>query len=138
MINREKRVAKKITNLLNKRGFLVEQHNSKSSKSIYLRIDKGAIPSIRISDHKGYNNDNCKFNVIRNYKGAKKEVLDNRVIRYYNFNNIGRLISDVELERNSRIIIIGYSRYNEMLREKENNRKRPIKSHYYRDYQRAA
>lgn len=123
MISKEKRMAKKITKFLNRRGFLVEQHNSRTSKSIYLKIDKGAIPSIRISDHKGYNNDNCKFNAIRNYKGVKKENLDNRVIRYYNFNNIGRLITDIELERQNKVIIMGYSRYNEILREKEKNNK---------------
>ena len=51
-INKEKRLAKKVTTLLNKRGFIVKQHSSRTSKSIYLKIDNGAIPVIRISDHK--------------------------------------------------------------------------------------
>lgn len=130
MINKEKRIANKIADMLNKRGFVVDQHKSRSSKSIYLKIDKGAIPTIRISDHKRFNSDNCKYNVIRKYNGVRNEVINGRTKKYYNFNNIGRLITDIQLERSEKIISIGYIRYKNMLEGKES--RKDIKSNYWR------
>ena len=123
MINKEKRIAKKISYLLNKRGFIVKQHNSKSSKSIYLKIDRGVIPTIRISDHKRLNNDNCKYNVIRKYDGVRNELINGRVKKYYNFNNLSRLITDIQLERSEKVISLGYSRYRDILKGKNNTKK---------------
>lgn len=110
-INKEKRLAKKVTMLLNKRGFIVKQHRSRTSKSIYLKIDNGAIPAIRISDHKRLNADNCKYNIIKNYKGPKNEIIKGKIKKYYHYNNLGRPVTDIELERNSKIMSIGYSKY---------------------------
>lgn len=118
-INKEKRLAKKVTTLLNKRGFIVKQHSSRTSKSIYLKIDNGAIPVIRISDHKRLNDDNCKYNVVKDYKGPKNEIVKGRIKKYYPYNNLGRLITDIELERNSKIMSIGYSRYRNILEGKK-------------------
>ena len=36
--NKEKKFAKRLISLLNKRGFIVKAHKSKTSKSIYLKI----------------------------------------------------------------------------------------------------
>lgn len=118
-INKEKKLARKIKQLLNKRGFLVKEHISRTSKSIYIKVDNGAIPVIRISDHKRINNDNCKYNVIKNYKGLRYELINGKIKRYYNYNNIARLITDIELERNSKILSIGYSRYRNILEGKK-------------------
>lgn len=120
-MNKEKRLAKKIKELLNKRGFIVKDHCSKSSKSIYIKIDNGAIPVIRISDHKRLNDDNCKYNVIRNYKGSKNEFINGKMKKYYNHSSIGRLITDIELERNAKILSMGYSKYKNILRGKKTN-----------------
>lgn len=135
MINKEKRIAKNITKILNKRGFLVKQHKSKTSKSIYLKIDNGAIPAIRISDHKKLNNDNCKYNVIKNYTGIRKELVKGKIKKYYNFNNLGRLITDIEIERNTKILTIGYSRYKRILQGKE---KRKINYNNFSKYDNVA
>lgn len=118
-INKEKRLAKKVTMLLNKRGFIVKQHSSRTSKSIYLKIDNGAIPAIRISDHKRLNADNCKYNIIKNYKGPKNEIIKGKIKKYYRYNNLGRLVTDIELERNSKIMSIGYSKYKNILEGKK-------------------
>ena len=77
--NKEKKFAKRLVSLLNKRGFIVKAHKSKTSKSIYLKIDNGLIPNVRISDHKRYNDDNCKYNVIRKYDGPKFEIVKGRL-----------------------------------------------------------
>lgn len=127
MINREKRFAIKISRELNKRGFLVEQHNSKSSRSIYLKIDRGSIPTIRISDHKRLIDDNCKYNIIRKYNGPKEEYINGRRKKYYTFKNINKVIMDIEFERNRKILSIGYIRYTNKLKNKiEYNKRRAI------------
>lgn len=115
LMNKEKKIARKIIELLHKRGFIVKQHCSKTSRSIYIKIDNGLIPSIRISDHKRYNDDNCKFNLIRDYDGLRYEIIKGKVKKYYKYNHIARLITDIELERNSKVLTMGYSKYRNML-----------------------
>lgn len=120
LINKEKQIARKIVLMLNKRGFIVKKHYSKTSKSIYIKIDKGLIPAIRISDHKKYNNDNCKFNIVKNYYGLNTEIVKGKVKKYYRYNNIARLIADIELERSNKILSIGYSKYRNILLNNKN------------------
>lgn len=116
---KEKRLADKIVNILNKRGFIVEVQYSKKSNSIYLILDNGACPGIRISDHRNDYNK-YKFNVIRNYVGKRTEYIYGQIKSFYNFKSIGRLIMDVESERSTRIIKFGYSNYRKT-RDKKNN-----------------
>lgn len=117
-LKKERRLANKITNILNKRGFIVEMQFSKRSNSIYLILDNGACPGIRISDHRN-DYSKYKFNVIKNYIGKRSEYLNGQVKTFYNFKSIGRLIMDVESERSTRIIKFGYSNYRK-IRDKKN------------------
>lgn len=117
-LKKERRLANKITNMLNKRGFIVEMQFSKRSNSIYLILDHGACPGIRISDHRN-DYSKYKFNVIKNYIGKRSEYLNGQVKTFYNFKSIGRLIMDVESERSTRIIKFGYSNYRK-IRDKKN------------------
>lgn len=107
---KEKRLADRIVSILNKRGFIVELQYSKKSNSIYLILDNGACPGIRISDHRNDYNK-YKFNVIRNHVGKRSEYINGQIKSFYNFKSIGRLIMDVESERSTRIIKFGYSNY---------------------------
>ncbi len=109
--SKEKRVANKIREMLYRRGFKVETKISKNTKSIYLKIDNGAIPTIRISDHEKIGNNGCKYNVIKNYTGVKSEFIKGRIRKYYQLKNIGRLIADIETERSNKIMKIGYYDY---------------------------
>lgn len=121
-ISKERRIANKIENALNKRGFIVDIRAAKNSKSLYLKLDNGACPGIRISDHKKVfkNKTKYKFNVIKDYKGNRTEFNNGQFNKFYNFNSIGRLISDIEIERSNKIINYGYSNYRN-IRDKENN-----------------
>ncbi|HJJ12566.1 MAG: hypothetical protein ACLSW4_02450 [Clostridia bacterium] len=109
-LGKEKRIANKIREMLNKRGFVVKMKISKKTKSVYLKIDNGACPTIRISDHKNYKT-NSKFNVIKNYEGKRFELHNGKTRIFYNFNMLGRLIADVENERSNIILKYGYTRY---------------------------
>lgn len=110
IVNKEKRVAKKIQELLNKRGFIIEMKAAKHSNSIYLIVDNGACGVIRISDHKN-KTTKCKFNMIKDYQGMAKFYNGEMIKLFYNFKSIGKLIADVEIERSNRIIRSGYDSY---------------------------
>lgn len=58
------------TELLN-RGMIIHRYNAYSTNSIYLKLDWGAMNSIRISDHKGYDHLSYRYNVDAHYKGTK-------------------------------------------------------------------
>lgn len=118
LISKEMRYANKIKGLLLRKGFIVKTQMSKNTKSVYLKIDNGACGVIRISDHRNPKSA-FKFNVIRDYKGRKRERINGKVVYYYNFNNISRLLADLELERSDKVIKYGYSNYRK-IRDKVN------------------
>ena len=121
-MNKEKKMAKRIVQYLNKRGFIAKEHHSRTSKSIYIKIDNGVIPVIRVSDHKRVNDGNCKYNVIKNYKGPKYEIVKGKMKKYYTFKNLANLITDIELERHNKIMTLGYSNYRNILEGKKTGR----------------
>lgn len=112
-ISKEKKMGKKVKTLLNQRGFIVDMKCSKHTNSVYLRLDNGACRGIRISDHKKISKykSSYKYNVINGYQGARCKIIGGQLNYYYNFNNIGRLVSNIETERASKIIKYGYSNY---------------------------
>ena len=130
-ISKEKRIAKKIKEMLNKRGFIVNMQVSKDSKSIYLKIDNGACGKIRISDHKN-NLTSCKFNMIKDYSGRRSEYKNGVFKKFYNYNSVGRLVSDIEIERSNLITKYGYNSYRRIRDKKKTN------SYYYNFHKKAA
>ena len=115
--DKEKRVANKIKEMLNKRGFTVEIRASKHTKSVYLILDNGACSSIRVSDHKSYNKKS-QFNVIKEYVGKRCEYYKGRKKLFYDFHMIGILIADIESERSNKMLAYGYTKY-KAIRDKE-------------------
>lgn len=115
--NKEKKIANKITKILQMRGFIVEMQVSKKTNSIYLKIDNGACEGIRISDHIN-NLTKYKFNMIRNYHGRRSELSNGKYKLFYSFTNTGRLINDLEVERSNNIMRNGYYNYRK-LRDKK-------------------
>ena len=110
IISKEKRIAKKIKKILNERGFIIKMQVSKKSNSVYLILDNGACEIIRISDHKNPKTK-CKYNLIKNYHGKRYEICNGQLKKYYNYKNIGKLISDIEMDRSDKIIKHGYTKY---------------------------
>ena len=126
-ISKEKKIAKKIREMLNERGFIVNMQISKKTKSVYLKVDNGACGKIRISDHRN-NLTSCKFNVIKNYNGKKSEYTNRVFKKYYNYTSqsVNRLVSDIERERADFIMLYGYKNY-KLIRDKNVN---TYHSHY--------
>lgn len=109
-VSEEKKVADKVKARLYEKGFKVYYQFSKNTKSIYLKVDNGACCSIRISDHKNYKT-RSKFNMIKNYKVKRTNYKNGIQKRFYNFNMLDSLISDVEAERANKIFSYGYIKY---------------------------
>lgn len=71
---------------LKKEGIVIQRYNSKSTNSIYLKLDYGVLNSIRISDHKGKKHLNYKYNILTvcPYPIATKNNTNyGEIVRYY-------------------------------------------------------
>ena len=76
---------------------------------------------IRISDHNGKVKYKYKFNVIKGYRGPQK-VNDKGYKRlYYNYENMDKLISDVEIERKNKILRYGVMAYKDYMKRNSKN-----------------
>lgn len=117
----EKQIANKIIPKLLDLGFILHRYDSYSTSSIYLKLDYGICCGIRISDHHGIVKYRYRFNLIKDYKG-NKVVRDNGLIRfYYTFNEINKLIKDVQAERKSKIQKYGIIKYKQLIEREAKN-----------------
>ena len=75
-------VARFLEKNLIKNGIIVHRYDAHSTNSIYLKLDWGALNSIRISDHNGKKHLSYKYNVIKDTQVGnwKKE---GKFWRYY-------------------------------------------------------
>lgn len=69
-----KEVAKILTKKLVDLDFIVHRYNSKTTSSIYLKLDYGLACGIRIADHKGKEKYRYRFNVMKDYKDDKAVI----------------------------------------------------------------
>lgn len=114
--NQEIEISNEIIEKLKEKGFRIHKYYSKTTKSIYLKIDFGVCYGIRISDHKGKKKYKYRFNLIKQYKGPKQVVDDGDIRLFYNYNNIGELIKDIQNEKISRIKKYGIYNYRKFMK----------------------
>lgn len=69
-----KKVTQTLISFFQSKGIKVMRYDAYSTNSIYLKLDYGLLYSIRLSDHKGKQHLNYRFNVIRNYQGSRYAV----------------------------------------------------------------
>lgn len=67
-----KLVASTLTSYFQNQGIRVMRYDAYSTNSVYLKLDYGALYSIRISDHRGKKYLNYRFNVTKGYRGKKR------------------------------------------------------------------
>lgn len=106
-----KSVANNISQQLIKLGFIVHRYNSKTTSSIYLKLDYGVCCGIRIADHNGKKKYHYRFNVYKDYKGDKIILRDNLVSYFFTFNEITKLLEQVQIERQNKISKYGLEKY---------------------------
>lgn len=76
-----KRAAQYLIDELKANGMIVMRYDSTTTKSIYLKIDDGALGTIRISDHEGKPHLAYKYNLVA---GTKRRIVNvNDRCRYY-------------------------------------------------------
>ena len=66
-----KYIADYISQELLKQGFIIHRYDAYSTCSIYLKLDYGAMHSIRISDHKGKEHLSYRYNIESGVKFCK-------------------------------------------------------------------
>jgi|SRR5690625_2649060 len=108
-------VAEYLIEQLKGSGIIIQRYDSKSSLSIYLKLDYGVLNSIRISDHKGKDHLKYKFNVLtvcRDFTSTKNQTVYGNVIRHYfptwEKEKLLKMILD---DRNNKISKYGASTY---------------------------
>ena len=107
----EMKVASKLTDKLANNGIKVNIYLSKTSKSVYLKLDYGACGGIRISDHKGKKKYKYMFNVLKNYKGPKIVKEEKYTRFFYNYDNAEKLVQNVQDVKKHKLEQYGSERY---------------------------
>ena len=105
-----------IKNLLN-RNFTVHRYDAYSTNSIYLKLDYGLACGIRISDHPGIKKYSYRFNVLKDYEGDEVILKDGLICHFYNFNELQKLLQDIEKERVEKIEKYGIKKYKECMKK---------------------
>lgn len=68
---------------LKAKGFVVFRYNAYSTNSVYLKLDHGMGKSIRISDHKGMDRLNYRYNVLSTVTEPVTEITQKEYARHY-------------------------------------------------------
>lgn len=109
-------VSNKIIKSLTNKGFKISKYYSKTTKSVYIKLDFGVCGGIRISDHRGKKKYHYKFNVIKGYKGPKQLNDAGYTRLFYNYYNTEELINDIQNEKQAKINKYGLYNYHEFMK----------------------
>lgn len=112
----EKQVVKILVKQLTKLGFVIHRYNSVTTDSIYLKLDYGVCCGIRISNHNGKKKYHYRFNLIKNYNGDKITYFENLISYFYNFEELPKLIKDIQEEKSNKIKKYGLEKYKEIMK----------------------
>lgn len=101
---------------LDKKGFIIHYLQAYSTPSCYVKLDFGVANSIRVSDHKGIEKYQYRFNLMLNIDKSYEK--DGRM--YYCLNDMDKLVHDVVDFKNKQLEKYKFNYYEYMLREKKN------------------
>ena len=93
-------------------NFVVHRYNSRTTTSIYLKLDYGVARGIRIADHPGKKKYSYKFNIIKDFKGNKVILKNGLVCNFYDFSEIEQVLEDIQKEKQDKIRNYGINNYN--------------------------
>lgn len=115
-----KKIADKIIAKLKREGFIIQRYDSKTSKSIYLKLDYGVSHSIRISDHPGKKHLKYRFNIETKVKEPYRTTDQGFERRYYGTDHINTLIRDILQHRHQRTMDFGRKSYQFFMKQNKN------------------
>lgn len=104
-------VANILIKQLLKLGFIVHRYDSKSTSSIYLKLDYGVACGIRIADHSGKKKYRYRFNVIKDYVGDKAIYKDGLICLFFSYKELDNVIEAVINEKTNKIKKYGIDKY---------------------------
>lgn len=115
-VNVTESITKLICNILLNENFIIQRYLSKTTNSIYLKLDYGVCNSIRISDHPGKKNLHYRYNVII---GGEDTIIDDDGYTrfYYNENSIHDMIQQIRFDRCLKIDTYGNDNYGKFMRK---------------------
>ncbi|WFR64176.1 AAA family ATPase [Paenibacillus amylolyticus] len=94
------RIAADLIMLLQREGFIIQRYDSKTTSSIYLKLDYGVCNSIRIGDHRGKKQYKYRYNVDVGRKQINRHKTPEGWARwYYPETALRNLLQDVVKER---------------------------------------
>jgi hypothetical protein len=98
-----KQICSLLTIILKSNGFSLLLYRSKTSASVYLKLDYGACGSIRISNHPGKKKYRYTYNIHTHQQGEEHRV-DRGVRRhYYGVDAIAALVLQLQIDRTYRV-----------------------------------
>ena len=101
--------------------YVVQYYESKTTNSIYLKLDYGVAGSVRLSDHIGKTKLRYTYNVMDGIRD-REVYLDRGVQRYfYGFKHLDMLVADVEANKAGKIDTFSSYKYKD---DMERNRLR--------------
>lgn len=108
-----KKIADYLVTEFKRLGFIVQRYDAYSSNSVYLKLDYGLSYSIRISDHRGKEKLQYRYNVYTQYVDpTPQRVAKNGVLRYYmGPSHLNGLIVTACKQKQARVDSIGYFNY---------------------------
>lgn len=120
-------LADKIVAKLKATGFVIQRYDSRTTNSVYLKLDYGVCNSIRISDHKGKEHLQYRYNLLATITHVKKDKTSQGWDRwYFSFKEVDVLIDLIKRDRKKKLKQYGDRRYHQFMednKEKNNNSK---------------
>ena len=118
-----KRLADDIAGQLVARGITVHRYDAVKTDSVYLKLDYGAINSIRIGGHPGYEHAKHRYN-IGTWVSEPIEVDDGLLRYFWPVEDAPDLIARVTADKRARIEWVGESGYSRIVEKKRNEARR--------------
>ena len=120
-----KDVVKKVIKLCTDEGIIVQLYKSKSSNTVYLRLDKGALGCIRISDHHKRSEDTrTRYSLVEG-DTRRTETYKGNERNYGGFEDVSSIFRKILKDRYTLMMKHGrnykeFMHYNSYHRTKEN------------------
>lgn len=129
-------VADYLIRKLNKEGFLIQRYDARSTNSIYLKLDYGVAKSIRISDHKGFENLHYTFNVECGREEDDISIEDGTLRYYYapNEQSLDNLVAEAVKVKSELWKRLGGKKYTQRM---NHNLREGMNQDYYKFWHRA-
>lgn len=99
-----------IISRLKSAGFSIRRYDSHSTNSIYLKLDNGACNSLRVSDHRGKDYLEYRYNLLT-YIDTHLDIKGKYPRYYYNIDDYLFLIDKIIYDRQNKIIRYGANNY---------------------------